>query len=68
MEASGEFSVAASSGMNARFKVGKNGCAAIAWHDGNRPRFAVAYDGENGIQAGVWYSVNESGEFMECEK
>lgn len=64
MSASGENSVIAASGIGAYFKVGKKGCAAIAYYDGSRVRFAIAYEGEN-VRADVWYSVNDKGEFVE---
>ena len=62
--ATGDNSVIASAGLNSTFMVGKGGCAAIAYYDGSRVRFAIAYEGEN-VRADVWYSVNDKGEFVE---
>lgn len=39
--------------------LGPGGCAALAYHDGERVRFAVAIEGENNIRAGVRYRLNE---------
>lgn len=33
----------------------------------HRPRIAVAYTGEGGIQKGKWYKVNDRGEFIPAE-
>ena len=65
-EATGKNSVIAAAGRNSKFKAAEGGCAAIAYHDGTRVRFAVAYVGEN-VKADTWYSVNERGEFVEVE-
>lgn len=45
--------------------LGKNGCAAIPYHDGTRIRFAIAYEGENGIQAGIKYTLSPDFRFVE---
>lgn len=42
------------------------GSAALAYHDGERVRFAVAIEGENNIRAGVRYRLNEQHQFVEC--
>ena len=65
LAASGNDSALAASGNGSRFTLGENGCAAIAYWDGKRTRFAVAYVGEN-VEAGKWYRANERGEFVEC--
>jgi len=61
--ATGENAIIASAGMNARVKAGAGGAVALAWHDGERARFAVGYVGE-GLKADTWYEVN-GGEFFE---
>ncbi|EGL8528273.1 hypothetical protein IRL25_004925 [Salmonella enterica] len=43
--------------------LGENGCASVPWHDGERIRIAVAYVGENGIEANTPYCVNDEGQF-----
>jgi hypothetical protein len=63
--ASGDNSVVASAGVITYVVLGKGGCAAIPYDDGKRTRFAVAYEGENGIQAGVKYTLNEAHQFVE---
>ena len=53
----------AAAGRENSFRLGAGGCASAPYHDGTRVRFAVAYAGEN-VEPGVWYSVNERGEFV----
>ncbi|OTS09670.1 hypothetical protein CAT21_18060 [Acinetobacter pittii] len=68
LAASGDNSIVASSGLGATFKIGKRGCAAIAYCDEqDRIRFAVAYEGEN-VEANTLYRVNEKGEFIKVEE
>ncbi|EKD5379880.1 hypothetical protein OR392_000954 [Salmonella enterica subsp. enterica serovar Anatum] len=43
--------------------LGEGGCASVPWHDGTRIRIAVAYVGENGIEANTPYYVNDEGQF-----
>ena len=63
--ASGNDSSLAASGNDSRAKVGPNGAIVLAYWDGARPRFAVGYVGENGINADTWYRV-ENGKLTEC--
>ena len=63
IDASGENGVVAAAGRENSFRIGAGGCASVPYHDGTRVRFAVAYAGEN-VEPGVWYSVNERGEFV----
>lgn len=63
----GDNSVVAAANSVSKIVLGEGGCASIAYHDGERTRFAVAYVGENGIEAGVAYEVSESGEFVKLE-
>ncbi|AWV20334.1 Hypothetical protein RADP37_05450 (plasmid) [Roseomonas mucosa] len=63
IDASGENGVVAAAGRENSFRLGAGGCASAPYHDGTRVRFAVAYAGEN-VEPGVWYSVNERGEFV----
>ena len=64
IEATGDCVVLASAGLDTKFSIGKNGCAAIPYFDGARTRFAIAYEGEN-VVSGVFYSVDKKGNFHE---
>ncbi|WP_162993427.1 hypothetical protein [Asaia bogorensis] len=57
----GKDAVVASAGLGAIVALGEGGCASLAWHDGKRTRFTQLYVGENGIEAGVVYRLNEAG-------
>ena len=61
---SGKYSVTACSGSVKKFRLGENGCITVPWNDGKRTRFAIGYVGEN-IKQDVWYSISETGEFVE---
>ncbi|EDY0792528.1 hypothetical protein AAD16_004449 [Salmonella enterica subsp. diarizonae] len=50
-----------------RIVLGENGCASVPWYDGKRIRIAVAYVGENGIEASIPYYVNDEGQFVRVE-
>ncbi|MFS8366822.1 hypothetical protein ACJRO0_04910, partial [Acetobacter oryzifermentans] len=67
IDASGENSVVASAGINPRVKLGENGAACIAWHDGKRTRFTAIYAGEDGIKSGIWYKIDDGGNAVEVE-
>ena len=67
INAEGARAVIASAGLNARVRAGEEGAVAVAYHDGNRIRFAVGYVGEN-LKALTWYSVNVAGEFVEVSE
>lgn len=43
------------------FTLNEQGVATIAWHDGIRTRVTVVYEGENGIEKGVAYRLDENG-------
>ncbi|MBJ9157466.1 hypothetical protein I5467_06410 [Citrobacter sp. FDAARGOS_156] len=62
--ASGKNSVVACAGSVKRIVLGDGGCVAVPWHDGERTRFAVAYVGENNIEAGTPYCLNDEGQFV----
>jgi len=47
-------------------KAGKDGIITIRWKDGERFRVVTGYVGSDGIQADVWYHV-ENGKLMPCE-
>ncbi|EHE4123961.1 hypothetical protein JM314_002735 [Salmonella enterica subsp. enterica serovar Bareilly] len=65
--ATGKGSVVACAGDVERIVLGENGCASVPWHDGERIRIAVAYVGENGIEANTPYYVNDEGQFVQVE-
>lgn len=65
--ASGAGSVVACAGSIQRVVLGEGGCVAVPWHDGERKRFAVAYVGENGIEANTPYYLNDEGKFIEAD-
>ncbi len=46
--------------------LGPGGSAALAYHDGERVRFAVTIEGENNIQDRSAYRLNEQHQFVEC--
>ncbi|MCL2892358.1 protein YdhT [Brenneria tiliae] len=58
--------VVTSSGSVNTLVLGKGGCAALTYHDGERTRFLVVYEGENGVVAGVKYRLNASFELEAC--
>ncbi|WP_187362004.1 YdhT family protein [Klebsiella aerogenes] len=66
--ASGAGSVVACAGSIQRVVLGEGGCVAVPWHDGERTRFAVAYVGENGIEANTPYYLNDEGQFVKIEE
>lgn len=43
------------------FTLNEQGVAAITWHDGIRTRVTVIYEGENGIEKGEMYRLDENG-------
>ncbi|MFZ5192528.1 hypothetical protein ACOY59_22030, partial [Enterobacter roggenkampii] len=66
--ASGKGSVVACAGSIERIVLGEGGCASVPWYDGSRTRIAVAYVGENGIEANTPYYVNDEGQFVKVEE
>ena len=58
----------ACAGSVERIVLGENGCASVPWYDGKRTRIAVAYVGENGIEANTPYYVNDEGQFVKVEE
>ena len=58
----------ACAGSIQRVVLGENGCVVVPWHDGERTRFAVAYVGENGIEANTPYHLNDEGQFVKIEE
>lgn len=68
--ATGDDAVIASAGSVNDIVLGKNGCAAVAYYDpsAGRTRFAIAYEGENGIQAGVRYRLDAQFQFVAVDE
>ena len=62
---SGDKTIAMVAGYSGRAKAGPDGCIALAWNDGLRPRISVGYVGE-GIKADTWYRCDESGVLAEA--
>ncbi|HRH15500.1 MAG TPA: hypothetical protein PK225_14280, partial [Azonexus sp.] len=66
--ATGKASVAAATGLNGSAK-GASGCAIVLVRrdvDGTIIHIRASKVGENGVKPGVWYSLDENGEFVEC--
>ena len=69
LASSGESSIIACSGINSKVKGGKNCALSLSrWveHE-KRYRITVAYVGENGIKQDTWYTLDDDGNFVECE-
>ena len=67
--ATGLHSIAMASGWNGRAMAGDAGAVVLAYrnNDGEIIHIRASKVGDNGIKAGVWYSLNEDGEFVEVE-
>ena len=59
LAASGDDSIAVGVGPNSAVMAGPGGTIALTWRDGKRYRLVVGYIGENGIEPGVWYRLND---------
>ncbi|WP_369952163.1 hypothetical protein [Ralstonia syzygii] len=67
--ATGKASVAAATGCEGRAQAAE-GCAIVLVFrddDGNIVHIRASKVGENGIKAGVWYTLDAQGEFVEIE-
>ena len=64
----GDDAVSACLGYNGRAKASR-GILLVSWLDqaAKRRRVAVGYPGENGIEEGVWYRADESGQLIKDE-
>ncbi|WP_102323895.1 hypothetical protein [Komagataeibacter saccharivorans] len=58
-ECTGENATIVFAGLNGSVSLGKGGAANLTWHDGTRDRFVHLYEGEDGIEAGVLYTVKD---------
>lgn len=61
--AEGKDTIAMVAGVGGYAKAGENGCFALCWNDGKRNRIVTGYVGEDGIEANVWYRV-ENGKLV----
>jgi hypothetical protein len=51
--------------MGGKACCGKDGSIILTYWDGTRRRHAIGYAGENGIEAGKFYRLNDKHEFEE---
>ena len=68
-EVTGSHSVAAAFGYESKAKAGESGAIVCVYRndDNELVHIRASKVGENGIEAGKWYTLNESGEFVEAE-
>ncbi|MFW6681714.1 hypothetical protein [Komagataeibacter intermedius] len=58
-ECTGENATIVFAGLNGSVILGEGGAANLTWNDGTRDRFVHLYEGEDGIEAGVLYTVKD---------
>ena len=70
LAASGDSSIVCAASANCKASAGNNGCIVLTrWVESEkRYRASVAYVGENGIKPNVFYELDATGEFVECEQ
>ena len=61
----GEYGIIFASRSPVSFSIGKGSVASVVWHDGERKRLKVIYEGEDGIEAGRSYKIDENGQVIE---
>ena len=68
-EVTGSHSVAAAFGYESKAKAGESGAIVCVYRNDDNELIHIRASkvGENGIEAGKWYTLNESGEFIEAE-
>ena len=68
-EVTGSHSVAAAFGYESKAKAGESGAIVCVYRNNDYELIHIRASkvGENGIEAGKWYTLNESGEFIEAE-
>ena len=54
-------------GNDGRARCGPEGSIILTRWDGSRYRHTVGYAGEAGIEAGVWYHLDHSGNLVRAE-
>ena len=68
IEMAGKNSIVACVSVGSIARADEGGCIALRWTDkSGRPRLTVGYVGE-GIEAGVWYRVDDSGALIEVQQ
>ena len=67
-EVTGAHSVAAALGYSSKAKAGESGAIVCVYrnYDYELIHIRASKVGDNGIEAGKWYTLNESGEFIEA--
>jgi hypothetical protein len=67
-EINGKMGISINAAIGGKVKLGKNGAAVLRWVDKKgRSRFKVLYEGEKGIEAGVWYELGGNGRVCEVK-
>ena len=68
-EVTGSHSVAAAFGYESKAKAGEGGAIVCVYRDDDNELVHIRASkvGDNGIEAGKWYTLNESGEFIEAK-
>ena len=68
-EVTGAHSVAAAFGYESKAKAGESGAIVCVYRNDDYELIHIRASkvGDNGIEAGKWYTLNESGEFVEAE-
>ena len=68
-EVTGAHSVAAALGYESKAKAGESGAIVCVYRNDDNELIHIRASkvGDNGIEAGKWYTLNESGEFVEAE-
>ena len=68
-EVTGAHSIAAALGYSSKAKAGESGAIVCVYRNDDYELIHIRASkvGENGIEAGKWYTLNESGEFIEAE-
>ncbi|MFB9941595.1 hypothetical protein [Gluconobacter oxydans] len=60
----GKNAVVAAAGQRTHVTLSEGGAASLVWYDGKRARFTNLYEGEDGIEAGVEYRLDDAGKVV----
>ena len=68
-EVTGDNSIAVALGYSSKAKAGESGAIVCVYRNDDYELIHIRASkvGDNGIEAGKWYTLNESGEFVEAE-